>query len=71
MVINNVRSYLEKTGALARQQLHFPRCDATRYKDLYNEKVSTRGILSREGWQGMLPENRKTPFLQQCMSALF
>lgn len=36
-----MRVYLEKisTSNLARQQIHFPRYDAARYRELYNNKV--------------------------------
>jgi hypothetical protein len=39
--IISVRSYMEKIGStnLPRQQIHFPRYDATRYRELYNQKV--------------------------------
>lgn len=39
--VYSVRVYLEKISSsnLARQQIHFPRYDAARYRELYNEKV--------------------------------
>ena len=42
--VYSARVYLEKISStnLSRQQIHFPRYDAARYRELYNHKVRNK-----------------------------